>query len=63
MKKPRTPEQIASETERGKKAYTLYLSIKTMEYIKLRAKKAGIKPSRIVDDAISHYVESIKDKN
>jgi post-segregation antitoxin (ccd killing protein) len=59
--KPRTPEELARERA-GKKAYTLYLDIASMEQLKSMAKDAGISVSEIANEAITSYVRSIKKK-
>lgn len=62
MRKLKTPEQIAAESRRGKKRFSLYLSMDAMEYISQRATKAKVKPSRIVDEAIQFYIEAVAEK-
>lgn len=61
MKKPRTPEDLAKKT-RGKDKYTLYLDVNLMDYIKDRATRAGSNASQVVNEAITAYVEFLKEK-
>lgn len=61
MKKPKTPEELASEArERG--GFRLYLNKKNMQFLEESAAKAGIKVSKIVDEAIERYIETISKK-
>lgn len=58
MKKAKTPEEIANEArERG--GFRLYLNKKNMQFLEERAAKAGIKVSKIIDEAIAAYIETI----
>lgn len=61
MKRPRTPEEIAREGS-GKNKYTLYLSVRSMEYIKDRCAKTKntVSVSEVVDEAIKAYLETIR---
>ncbi len=60
MKRPRTPEELATK-ENVKAKYSLYLSVKHIDYLKERVKKSdGRGVSVLVDEAISFYIEHLK---
>ncbi len=58
-RRAKTPEQLAIERA-GKKAFTLYLSVSNMNYLKDRAASANVSASELVNEAISHYINIIK---
>ena len=57
----KTPEDIAKANQ-GKNKFTLYLDVKSMEYIKSRADKAGTSTSKIVNEAIASYIDQLKNR-
>ncbi len=64
MKRVKTPEELAIKVRsKDKDKFTLYLSVKPLNYLKERAAKAGVSLSEVVDEAISQYIETIKDKS
>jgi hypothetical protein len=60
--RPKTPEEIAKNGP-AMDQFNLYLEVSLMKYIKDRAKRAGTSASRVVNEAISMYVETLKKQN
>jgi hypothetical protein len=62
MKKPpKTPEQLA-QRGRIKDKVTLYLTVENIKYIRERAGKVGVSTSAVIDEAISQYISTIRNK-
>ncbi len=55
----KTPEELA-QPESGKKAVTVYLDAILVEDVKSKARKAGISMSKLVNEAISAYLQELK---
>ena len=61
-KKPVSPAELAkSLQQRG--PFNLYLDVKNMDKITALSIKDGVSVSRIVDSAISYYLESLDKSN
>lgn len=58
MKRPRTPEELASKPLKAK--YTFNLNTSNMSYLKERAAKAGTPISSVIDEAVAMYIDVIR---
>lgn len=56
-KKPRTPSELAVT----KKSYSFSLIKSNMDKVAEMAKDNGVSVSEIIDEAVSYYLEAIKD--
>ncbi len=60
--KVKTPKELAQVEKKGKKGYNLYLDESNMDEVAKYAGEAGISPSKVVNEAISFYLRTIKVK-
>lgn len=60
QKKPRTPKELANHDQKAK--YSFYLSKRNVDILTDLADMEDIAVSRLIDEAIRHYLEAIREE-